>query len=60
MNDLVVGTATTLTSMDWSTIDLNSVFNEVLAVVPYAMGTVLAFLGFKKGLAFLKKQIKGA
>ena len=60
MNEVVLGVATPLSTMDWSTLDLNSVFNSVISVVPYAIPVVLAFIGFKKGYAFLKKQIKGA
>jgi hypothetical protein len=56
----MLGTVTPLATMDWATIDLNGVFNSVIAVVPYAIPVVVAFLGFKKGYSFLKKQIKGA
>lgn len=43
-----------------SGVDFTIILDQVLAIVPIVIPVVLAFIGFKKGLGFLKKQIKGA
>lgn len=50
-----------MTPTDWYTgLDLTVVLDELMKIVPIAIPVVLSFLGFRKGYAFLKKQIKGA
>lgn len=60
MPDLVLGVTSTLSTFDWATADFNGIFNEFIKVVPFAIPVVIAFIGFKKGYGWLKKQVKGA
>lgn len=43
-----------------SGVDFGIILDQVLAIMPLVIPVVLAFIGFRKGYAFLKKQIKGA
>jgi hypothetical protein len=47
-------------TIDWSTIDFTSIFSTFMSAVPYAIPVVIAFIAFKKGYGFIKKQVKGA
>lgn len=50
---------TTLVSQ-LTSVDFGIILDSVLAMVPIVIPVVLGFIGFKKGLGFVKKQIKGA
>lgn len=43
-----------------SGVDFGIILDSVLAIMPIVIPVVLAFLGFRKGYAFLKRQIRGA
>jgi hypothetical protein len=51
---------TPLSTMDWGTLDFNGIYNEFIKVVPFVIPVIVAFIAFKKGYQFLKKQVKGA
>lgn len=46
--------------LDLSGIDLASVLDEILAIVPVVLPVVIGFIAFRKGYAFLKSALKGA
>lgn len=46
--------------MDLTGVDFTIILDEVLKIVPIVLPVVLAFVGFRKGYGFLKKQLKGA
>jgi hypothetical protein len=52
-------TATTLKDA-LTGVDFSVVLDGVIALVPIVIVPVLGFIAFKKGFAFVKKQIKGA
>jgi hypothetical protein len=60
MPNVVLGLTTPLSTMDWSTLDFNGIYNGFITVVPYVIPVIVAFIAFKKGYQFLKKQVKGA
>lgn len=39
---------------------LNGIFDEIKALIPIILPTVITFLAFRKGWSFLKGEIKGA
>jgi hypothetical protein len=43
-----------------ASVDFSVILDSVISMVPIVIPVILAFLGFKKGLAFVKRQIKGA
>jgi hypothetical protein len=43
-----------------SGVDFSVVLDGVIELVPIVIVPVLGFIAFKKGFAFVKKQIKGA
>lgn len=51
-------------AFSWTTalkdVDFTTVFNGIYEMMPTIIPAVLGFLGFRKGWAFLKGQIKGA
>ena len=43
---------------DWSTLDLSPILDNFYAVIPIAVGVVLAFLAFRKAWAFIIGSIR--
>ncbi len=41
-------------------LNINTVYSQVYALIPYVMPAVLGFVGFRKGLSWLMMQIQGA
>lgn len=41
-------------------IDLAAVLDEVVALVPVVLPTIIGFIAFRKGFAFIKRVLKGA
>lgn len=52
------------TGFSWSTalgsVDFASVFDGITSIIPIIIAPIIGFIGFRKGWAFLKSQIKGA
>ncbi|WP_313150965.1 hypothetical protein [Lysinibacillus capsici] len=46
--------------MDLTGVDFTIILDEVKDMAKIAIPVVLAFIGFRKGYGFLKKQLKGA
>lgn len=47
-------------SYDWSALDLSGITSNFFAVVPVAIGVVLALVAFRKAWGFVMGQIKRA
>ena len=45
---------------DLTGIDLTAVLDEVVALVPTVLPVVIGFIAFRKGLAFVKRALRGA
>lgn len=50
--------ATTMISL--TGVDLTGALNEVVALIPILLPTVVGFIAVRKGIAFIKSQLKGA
>lgn len=48
------------TMIDLTGIELSGVLDEVVALIPVVLPVVIGFIAFRKGLQFVKSQIKGA
>lgn len=48
------------TVLDLSTIQFDSIFNEISAIIPYVLPVVISFIALRKGIGFLKSMLKGA
>lgn len=46
--------------IDLTGIDLTAVLDEITALVPVVLPVVISFIAFRKGLAFIKRALKGA
>ena len=46
--------------LDLTGVDLTIIMDQILAIVPVVLPVVIAFIGLRKGLAFLKSSLKGA
>lgn len=46
--------------IDLTGVDLTSVLDEVTGMLPVVLPVIIAFIAFRKGIAFLKNQLKGA
>lgn len=51
---------TTTLASALSSLDLTVIMDSILEVLPIALPVVISMLGFRKGLSFFKKLIKGA
>lgn len=49
-----------VTVIDLTGVDLMAVLDEVLALVPTVLPVVISFIAFRKGLAFIKRALRGA
>ena len=60
MNNLILTTdvARTLSS-SVSDIDLSGITEGIIAMIPIVIPVVVGIIGLRKGLSFLKSQIKG-
>lgn len=43
-----------------SGVSFTDVFSGITSIIPIIIGPIIGFIGFRKGWAFLKSQIKGA
>ena len=41
-------------------IDLTAVLDEVVGLLPTVLPVIIGFIAFRKGLAFVKRALKGA
>lgn len=41
-------------------VDFSAILGEITAMLPILLPVIIGFIAFRKGLAFLKKQLKGA
>ena len=46
--------------IDLTGIDLTAVLDEVVGLLPTVLPVVVGFIAFRKGLAFVKRALKGA
>ena len=46
--------------IDLTGINLTSVLDEVVALVPTILPVIIGFIAFRKGLGFVKSALKGA
>lgn len=46
--------------IDLTGIELTSVLDEVKNLVPVVLPVVISFIAFRKGLAFVKRALRGA
>lgn len=46
--------------IDLTGINLTAVLDEVVALVPVVLPVIIGFIAFRKGLAFIKRALKGA
>lgn len=46
--------------IDLTGVNLTAVLDEVLALVPTVLPVVISFIAFRKGLAFIKRALRGA
>lgn len=46
--------------IDLTGIDLTAVLDEVVALIPVVLPVIIGFIAFRKGLAFIKRTLKGA
>jgi hypothetical protein len=46
--------------IDLTGVDLTSVLDEVVALVPVLLPVIIGFIAFRKGLGFVKSALKGA
>lgn len=50
----------TTSMINLSGVDLSAVLDEVTGMLPIVLPVIIGFIAFRKGLGFLKKQLKGA
>ena len=52
------------TVFSWATalsgVSFSDVFDGITSIIPIIIAPIIGFIGFRKGWAFLKSQIKGA
>ena len=48
------------TMINLTGVDLMSVLDEVVALVPVVLPAIIGFIGLRKGLSFVKSALKGA
>lgn len=46
--------------IDLTGIDLTAVLDEIVSLVPTVLPVIISFIAFRKGLAFVKRALKGA
>ena len=46
--------------IDLTSVELTSVLDEVKNLVPVVLPVVISFIAFRKGLAFVKRALRGA
>lgn len=46
--------------IDLTGIDLTAVLDEVVALIPVVLPVIIGFIAFRKGLAFIKRTLRGA
>ena len=53
-----MGNATSM--IDLTGIDLTAVLNEVVDLIPVVLRVIIGLIAFRKGLAFIKRTLRGA
>lgn len=46
--------------IDLTGVDLTTVLDEITGMLPVILPVIIGFIAFRKGIAFLKQQLKGA
>lgn len=46
--------------IDLTGVDMGAVLDEVTGMLPTILPVIIGFIAFRKGIAFLKGQLKGA
>ena len=46
--------------IDLAGIDLMTVMDEIKALIPSVLPVIIAFIGLRKGLSFVKSSLRGA
>lgn len=53
-------TTPTTPAIDLTGVDLGAVLSSITDMLPIILPVVIGFIAFRKGLSFLKSQLKGA